>query len=162
MCPSEKSKNGPIDVGIAIVLSVSPEQLGNRVDHRLSTCRFLITRRPSDTVYGGYWELPGGKAGPQEGLDACVEREIREEVGLNIRVIHNLKSVEHTYPHGSVRLHPRVCVRTTESQEPRAIEVSDLKWIGLHELAAHDFPEANEEIFVSFRDWLTASRPPAL
>src|SRR4051794_235689 len=34
----------------------------------------------------GGWELPGGKLEPGESPEACVAREIREELGLAVRV----------------------------------------------------------------------------
>lgn len=34
----------------------------------------------------GEWELPGGKLEPGESLQACVEREVREELGVAVTV----------------------------------------------------------------------------
>lgn len=101
------------------------------------------------TVYGGYWELPGGKAEPGEGLDACVERELSEEVGVSIVVIGTLPTVEHTYAHGRVRLHPRVCRLRADSPSPRNLGVAEHRWVSVGELGAYRFPEANEAIIAA-------------
>lgn len=47
--------------------------------------RLLITRR-SKTLrhFPGCWVLPGGHLDPQEQLEACGLRELREETGINI------------------------------------------------------------------------------
>lgn len=42
----------------------------------------LVVRRSSD----GAWEFPGGRLGPQEGVEPGLQREIEEETTLNIDV----------------------------------------------------------------------------
>ena len=46
--------------------------------------KILIAERGSQNKYAGWWEFPGGKAGPGEDLRRCVEREIQEELGMII------------------------------------------------------------------------------
>ncbi len=46
----------------------------------------LIPRRPSDVVCAGWWQLPGGKVESVETPAACLRREFREEVGLDVRI----------------------------------------------------------------------------
>ena len=45
---------------------------------------FLLARRPEGKPYAGYWEFPGGKVEPNEGVRAALAREIKEELGLEI------------------------------------------------------------------------------
>jgi 8-oxo-dGTP diphosphatase len=47
--------------------------------------RVLLVRRLSDPE-AGRWGLPGGKVDLYETVIAAVEREIREELGINIKV----------------------------------------------------------------------------
>lgn len=42
----------------------------------------LVVRRSSD----GAWELPGGRLGPREAVEAGLRREIAEETGLGVEV----------------------------------------------------------------------------
>ena len=72
------------------------------------THEILITQRPATTVFGGYWELPGGKLDPGETIDDCVARELFEELGIHARVTGALPEVVHQYDHAHVRLHPRL------------------------------------------------------
>lgn len=46
--------------------------------------RVLLCRRTGR--HAGEWEFPGGKREPGECLDACVKRELREELGVEISV----------------------------------------------------------------------------
>ena len=48
--------------------------------------RLLITRRHPQAHLGGLWEFPGGKREPGESWEACVVREIREELGVEMSV----------------------------------------------------------------------------
>lgn len=103
--------------------------------------RILITLRTNERVLGSMWELPGGKVEQDESAAQAVVRELREEVGIEIEPFSELPSVEHEYPHASVRLLPFVCRRI--SGQPRAIEVAEVRWVTPEELRNFRFPEAS-------------------
>jgi 8-oxo-dGTP diphosphatase len=48
--------------------------------------RVLACRRHAHLEAGGRWEFPGGKLEPGEALEAALEREIAEELGVEIEV----------------------------------------------------------------------------
>jgi A/G-specific adenine glycosylase len=98
--------------------------------------KFLITRRPSKGLLGGMWEFPGGKIEQGEALQACLRREIFEELGVQIEVGEPFGLYRHAYTHFRVTLHAFLC-RLLDG-EPQAIEVSDLHWAAPSEL--DDFP----------------------
>src|SRR5262245_42407168 len=66
---------------------------------------FLVTRRPRGVQLEGYWEFPGGKCEPGESHVACLEREIREELGVGLRTGPEIYAVSHPYPDRVVELH---------------------------------------------------------
>lgn len=140
-----------VEVGIAIVLRVDPIKILSMPVLNADLAQLLITQRPGNTVYGGYWELPGGKADPGESPESCVTRELSEEVGVSARVIGRLPEVVHTYPHATVRLHPRLCRMTLDSPAPRNLHVADHRWCDLDDLDSYRFPEANAAIIESLR-----------
>jgi 8-oxo-dGTP diphosphatase len=65
---------------------------------------FLLTSRPPGKVYEGYWEFPGGKLEQGESVEAALRRELQEEIGVTIGVVHPWKVEMVDYPHALVRL----------------------------------------------------------
>lgn len=112
----------------------------------------LITRRKTGAVLGGYWELPGGKIEPGESHYACLERELREEVGIDIEPLHSFPPIEHHYEHAHVRLLPFLCRRVRGLPAP--LEVDEVRWVRPDELAGYTFPPANEPLIASLVDML--------
>jgi 8-oxo-dGTP diphosphatase len=66
---------------------------------------FLLTSRPADKVYAGYWEFPGGKFEPGESVQQALQRELHEELGIHIDQIEAWRQELVDYPHALVRLH---------------------------------------------------------
>lgn len=97
----------------------------------------LITQRPLNGLLGGLWEFPGGKLQPGEDLPACLEREIREELGVEIEVGAPIGVYRHAYTHFRVTLHAFDC-RLAEAGEPRLLQVNDIRWVKPAEL--NQFP----------------------
>jgi len=105
--------------------------------------RFLVTRRLKDTHLSGYWEFPGGKCEPGETHDACLARELREELGAASEIGPELLSVEHAYPTRTVRLHFTTCKLL---DEPVPLLGQEMQWITREEMRALEFPEADREL----------------
>ena len=71
--------------------------------------RLLITRRQQGVHLEGYWEFPGGKCDEGEALDACLARELREELGVGMRVGEEVFTTVHEYPDRRIELHFLAC-----------------------------------------------------
>jgi A/G-specific adenine glycosylase len=106
--------------------------------------QILIDRRPQTGLLGGLWEFPGGKVEPEETIEACIQREIREELGIEIEVGDRLIVVDHTYTHFRVTLNVHHCHHL--SGEPQPIECDEIRWVELTELDQYPFPKANVQI----------------
>jgi len=70
--------------------------------------RVLLADRPVGKPYAGYWEFPGGKIEPGEEVDAALERELQEELGVDIGPSVPWVTFEFDYPHAYVELQFRV------------------------------------------------------
>lgn len=67
--------------------------------------RFLLAQRPRGKVYEGYWEFPGGKIEPGESAQAALARELREELGIEVREAYPWLCRHYVYEHATVDLH---------------------------------------------------------
>jgi len=66
---------------------------------------FLLAQRPAGKPYPGYWEFPGGKIEPAEDAKAALVRELREELGIEVRAATPWITRVYAYTHATVRLH---------------------------------------------------------
>lgn len=136
-----KSSTGPRKIPTAPAVPLVRVAVGIVVTGEAGQERVLITRRHDDRPLGGLWELPGGKVEPDELPEAAVVRELVEEVGLTVRVVGSLPSIDHAYDHASVRLLPYWCEPV--SGEARPLDVAELAWVEPAELKRRPFPPAN-------------------
>jgi 8-oxo-dGTP diphosphatase len=111
--------------------------------------KILITKRPDNVHLAGLWEFPGGKVEAGESLEAALEREIREELGVDIAVVREFFSVEHDYADKSVHLHFFDC--TILRGEPQLLDVADMRWVRTAELMDFEFPPADVELIRRLR-----------
>ena len=103
--------------------------------------RFLIARRPSGGIHGGLWEFPGGKLEEGESLEACLEREIDEELSLPIRAGRLLTSVDQAYPGFGITLHLFECTVVEGGELPKS--GYRIRWVLGSELHRFSLPEAD-------------------
>jgi len=96
----------------------------------------FIAQRPDKGLLGGMWEFPGGKIEPGVNLEACLKREICEELGVDIEVGSPFGIYEHAYTHFKITLHAFECSLTKDT--PIANEHTDIRWVKPAEL--EDFP----------------------
>jgi len=111
--------------------------------------QILIDRRRQEGLLGGLWEFPGGKVEAGETIEACIQREIREELGIEIAVGDRLIVVDHAYSHFRVTLNVHHCRYI--SGEPQAIECDEVRWVTLADIDRYPFPKANVQIIDALR-----------
>jgi A/G-specific adenine glycosylase len=99
--------------------------------------RVLIAQRPAEGLLGSLWEFPGGKQQPGEDLSACLQREIREELGIEVEVSDLFGVYRHAYTHFRVTLHAFRC-RLCNGAEPRPLQAQALLWVEIGKL--DEFP----------------------
>jgi mutator protein MutT len=64
----------------------------------------LLARRPPGGRLAGYWEFPGGKIEPGETPEACLARELSEELGIEVAVGAFLAGHVHEEDGGAIEL----------------------------------------------------------
>jgi 8-oxo-dGTP diphosphatase len=106
--------------------------------------KLLITQRREDDHLGGYWEFPGGKRETQESFEACLQRELREELDIHVEVLEAVADITHAYPTKTVHLRFFRCAMRTG--QPRNIGCQNFAWVTAPELKLYQFPPADEQL----------------
>jgi len=106
--------------------------------------RILITQRSALMTHPLKWEFPGGKLQAGETPEACIIREIREELGLEVSVRQLLPSVKHSYSHQRIKLIPFIC--TIRQGELNLSEHRSYRWVHRSALDQVDWLEADVEV----------------
>ena len=105
--------------------------------------RVLVAQRPPNKLLPLKWEFPGGKVEPGEEPAAAITREIREELGCDVRVLRALTPFDHDYQTVVIRMIPFVCALNPASPAPHAHEHVALAWVSPAELHAFDLAAAD-------------------
>jgi len=107
--------------------------------------RILICQRRAGTRFALKWELPGGTVEPGESPEACLKRELAEELGIEAEIGAQAFAAEHHYPNGfAVRV---LFFRVTHFDGIPANRVFEqLAWVRPEELPGYDFLEADREL----------------
>ncbi|WP_417579776.1 8-oxo-dGTP diphosphatase MutT [Nitrincola sp.] len=106
--------------------------------------RILIARRPLDKHQGGLWEFPGGKVEVDESARQALDRELFEELGIQVTAAQPFIQIPYEYPERHVLLD--VFSVTAFKGEARGCEGQPLAWVDASELNHYPFPAANQPI----------------
>jgi 8-oxo-dGTP diphosphatase len=108
--------------------------------------RVLVARRPKGKAMAGLWEFPGGKVGPGETPEACLIRELREELGVDTEAacLAPLTFASHAYPGFHLLMPLWVCRRWRGDPESR--EGQALRWVRPRQLRDLPMPDADRPL----------------
>jgi mutator protein MutT len=106
--------------------------------------RYLITQRRRGSHLEGLWEFPGGKRDPEESLEACLRRELTEELSATFTVGERVETIHWEYPDRSVVLHFYRCQLESGAIEP--LEEQAMAWVEPERLLEYSFPPADRAL----------------
>lgn len=108
--------------------------------------KVLLIRHPMDTIFG----FPGGRLNMDEEPKACLLREVREELGIEVKLGAIVDAGIDTYDNGTKHF---FVVYGAEFAEPETImssdikEVQEVKWLDASEIAAQNiYPSCKRAI----------------
>jgi 8-oxo-dGTP diphosphatase len=116
--------------------------------------RVLICRRPQGKALAGLWEFPGGKVEAGETPEACLIRELDEELALTVAhaCLAPFVFASHSYE-GFHLLMPLYLIRRWEGQ-PAAKVHEALAWVKPNRMGDYEMPPADAPLVAWLRDLL--------
>lgn len=105
--------------------------------------RVLIGKRPKGKQLEGMWEFPGGKVEASETLEACLIRELDEELGIKVQksCLAPFVFASHAYDSFSLIMPLFLCRRW--EGVPTALEHEAIAWVKPTKLSDYPMPPAD-------------------
>lgn len=97
----------------------------------------LIAQKESTHKLAGLWEFPGGKIEPGETPEACLERELAEELGIAIEITGFFG--EYIFPLETAVLHLRGYQARVIGGVLTLHEHDDARWVSVDDLQQYSF-----------------------
>ena len=106
--------------------------------------KIMVCQRKAGKANGLKWEFPGGKLEPGESPEAALERELREELGIQTRT-GRIYDAKHRVESGRELL---ILFYFSEilSGEPQLIDCADIAWAVSSTLPQFDLAPADAEV----------------
>jgi 8-oxo-dGTP diphosphatase len=117
--------------------------------------RILLAQRPEGKQLAGLWEFPGGKVEPGERPEAALIRELREELGVEVKeaCLAPLTFASHAYEEFHLLMPLYVCRRWQGFVTAR--EGQGLKWAKAQELRNFPMPPADAPLIPALVELLS-------
>jgi 8-oxo-dGTP diphosphatase len=110
--------------------------------------KILVTQRSEKMKLPLKWEFPGGKVEINETADTCIQREIKEELNLEIELLEQLETKLFEYDFFSINLIPFVSKYI--SGEIILSEHKSFKWLDKEDLKFLDWASADISVLDEF------------
>lgn len=94
------------------------------------------------------WEFPGGKIEDGESPEACLRRELREELEVSVVIGSALLPSTHHYPDFIVTLYPFLCQLATAEIVLR--EHAAMRWVAPAEMMTLDWAAADLPVIADY------------
>ena len=116
--------------------------------------RVLLAERPEGRAMAGLWEFPGGKIEAGETPEACVIRELQEELGISTweSCLAPLSFASHAYEDFHLLMPLYACRKWEGRVTPR--EGQRTAWVRPRDLGGYPMPAADRPLVAVLRDWL--------
>jgi 8-oxo-dGTP diphosphatase len=114
--------------------------------------RVLICQRPQGKQLAGLWEFPGGKVEAGESPEACLIRELQEELGITVTEACLAPFVFASHAYESFHLLMPLYLVRRWSGTVTAHEHQAIAWVRPEKLADYPMPPADAPLVAWLRD----------
>ncbi len=116
--------------------------------------RVLLQQRPEGKSMAGLWEFPGGKIEAGESPEACLIRELKEELAIDVTeaCLAPFTFASHGYADFHLLMPLFLCRRWDGVVTAR--EGQALKWLWPNKIGELPMPPADRPLVAMLRDWL--------
>ena len=106
--------------------------------------KYLIAQRNRNKHFAFHYEFPGGKVDKGETFESALQREIKEELSIGIKIYKKISSQIHKDDKINVKVHYFLC----EHSDGKIIlsEHEDLKWVTKKELSSYRMAPGDSKI----------------
>ena len=101
--------------------------------------------------FEGMWEFPGGKIEPGERPEDALQREIQEELGIDITINRLLCTTDYDYPSFHLTMHCYLC--KIKSGEIELREHKSARWLTAETLDSVEWLPADKKIVAPLRHY---------
>ena len=106
--------------------------------------KYLIAQRNRNKHFAFHWEFPGGKVDNEETFEIALQREIKEELSIDIKILKKVSSQKHKDDKINVNVHYFLCEHS--DGKINLFEHEDLKWVTKTELFSYKMAPGDSKI----------------
>ena len=106
--------------------------------------QYLIAQRNRNKHFAFHWEFPGGKVDNGETFEIALQREIKEELNIEINIKNKLGEENYQDDKINVKLHYFICSHA--NGEIVLSEHEDSAWVTKNDFKNYNFAEGDSDI----------------
>lgn len=106
--------------------------------------KYLITQRKPSSSLPLLWEFPGGRVEEGETDEAALQRELHEEMEIDVNVSEASVAVTHEYSAYTIDFRVYRCTIETPDEQIKKLGIHDFRWVAPSELDDYEFPGADQ------------------